>query len=133
MDGLGVRAAAGGELTAGMPPGRGGIGVEEDEEPGHFFATWHIRGSAVSPSAIYRVRMFAGTIELGHADVVILADAEKATRYDREESVPLVEGRALPIKFRVRQERIEGDPNAPVRDPGARGMARTVESGPRPR
>lgn len=101
-------------LTAELPPGRGGIDVETDEDPGHFVATWHARRRVVEPSTVYRVQVLAGTIELGHADVVIVEDAAEADGYDRSEFVPVVEGGTLPIRFRVVQDRIEGASSAPV-------------------
>jgi subtilisin family serine protease len=101
-------------LTAGKAPGQGGIRVETDEEPGHFIANWHLRRSSVSPSTTYRVRVLAGTVELGHADVIVVANRRAASRYDGTGRIAVVQNQTLPIKFRVRQDRIEGDPGAPA-------------------
>src|SRR6266571_4846482 len=55
----------------------------------------------LAPGAVYRVRVLVAGTELGHADVQIVASQQEARNVNTGELFPLVDGRTVPVKFRI--------------------------------
>ena len=77
----------------------------------HYIVNWHTRNFPLDLAATYRVRVFVPTWtgaaldpvgrELGHADVALVATGGGLRAVDDSQFVGVVNGRTLPIKFRV--------------------------------
>lgn len=72
----------------------------EDE---HYIVNWHTDETGLDPGKTYRIRILAGGVELGFADVEVAESARELRNVNTDEYVPLVDGRTLPIKFRVEE------------------------------
>lgn len=102
-------------LVPGGSPGQGGISLEEEVgEPGHFLALWRVPEASVGDPTTFRIVVRAGTVALGHATTVVLQDNADADTYRADGLVPVVGGSSLSVRFRVRQDRIEGEPTRAV-------------------
>lgn len=71
-----------------------------------YLVNWHtdqcIAGPCtLSTEGLYRIRVTAGLAELGFADVVLVANGAQAKNVDTDQYIALVDGRTLPIKFRI--------------------------------
>ncbi len=55
------------------------------------------------PGNVYRIRVLVAGTELGHADVQVVASQQEAKNVNTGEFFPLVDGRTLPVKFRIEQ------------------------------
>lgn len=76
------------------------VRVDAAEEA--YIATWTTQGAGLDPAKTYRIHVLVGAVELGHADIdVIRTAAERRTV--QPGSVPLVNGAALPVRFRIEQ------------------------------
>ncbi|MFO0609355.1 MAG: hypothetical protein U0324_39690 [Polyangiales bacterium] len=105
-----------------------------DNDPnGYFYARWFTDNANLSTSAVYRVRVFvqerihpctrpgwgracrhgedntAPMREIGYADVDVVRNEREARFVDRDEFVPLVNGRSLRIKFRIDRPVVDAD------------------------
>jgi len=61
-------------------------------------------GPCTLPSGnVYRIRVLVASTELGHADVQVVASQHEAKNVNTGELFPLVDGRTLPVKFRIEQ------------------------------
>jgi hypothetical protein len=69
-------------------------------------------GGALLVDHYYRLRVFAAGQELGHADIDPVRSASDLKNLDVGNSIPLVNGRTLPIKFRIEQGAISVLPSA---------------------
>lgn len=72
--------------------------VLEDE---HYIVNWHTDGLASSTT--YRIRILAAGTELGHADVDVVDNGAGLRNVDTELYIGLLDGRTLPIKFRIEE------------------------------
>jgi TolB protein len=83
-----------------------------DTDPqGYYVARWHTRDDPnVTHDGIYRVRVLVpGGRELGFADVDIVRNRQEYKSVDRDEYVPLINGRTLRIKFRIDRPAVDLD------------------------
>src|SRR5438874_3963242 len=55
------------------------------------------------PGNVYRIRVLVAGTELGHADVQVVTSQQEAKNVNTGEFFPLVDGRTLPVKFRIEQ------------------------------
>ncbi|PYO28248.1 MAG: hypothetical protein DMD73_06370 [Gemmatimonadetes bacterium] len=55
----------------------------------------------LTPGAVYRIRVLVAGTELGHADVQVVASQQEARNVNTGELFPLVDGRTVPVKFRI--------------------------------
>ena len=73
----------------------------------HYIVNWHTDAFGVQPDDQYRIQIFAdpdGTVLLGFADIKIAAtgkEAKNITNGSAGETIGLVDGKTLPIKFFV--------------------------------
>jgi len=89
-----VRISANGGLLAELPaPVQG--------EAGHYQALWHTNRAGLNPATSYRLTVFASGVALGFADVVVLPNGKGLRNVTTGGSVGLVDGRTLPIRFRI--------------------------------
>jgi hypothetical protein len=67
---------------------------------------WHtdqcLEGAcSLDPSKTYRIRVMVGAAELGHADVDVVSAGSQLKNVETNQYIGLVDGRTLPIKFRI--------------------------------
>jgi alpha-tubulin suppressor-like RCC1 family protein len=88
--------------TYTMTSGPGGELVRVQDEQ-QYRVNWYTDQFALSSEQVYRISIRAGDngVLLGYADVQPVADGSALKRVDREEFIPLVDGRTLPIRFRI--------------------------------
>lgn len=67
----------------------------------HYMVNWHTRDFDLDLAVTYRIRVSVGARELGHADVDLIENGSAARNVNTAEYIPLVDGRTLPIKFRI--------------------------------
>lgn len=100
----------GGVFDAGRAPmvtiTRGATLVAElpaalDTDGEQYKAVWHTNQSALDLGAIYRITVRVNGHVLGFADVDVVANGAQLKNVNTGEYIGLVDGRSLPIKFRV--------------------------------
>lgn len=80
-------------------PGSETLRVVPEEE--HAVVNWHTDQFTLSTDATYRIRVLVAGTQLGHADVVPVSSGKELKNVDTEEYISLLDGRTLPIKFRI--------------------------------
>jgi len=83
--------------------GEGSDVVRVDLSAEQYAVNWHTDLFELDPALTYRIRVLVGGRELGHADVDVVARGSELRRVDTGEYIPLLDGRTLPIKFRIEQ------------------------------
>jgi hypothetical protein len=88
--------------------GTGSEVIRYDAVAEAYIVNWHtdqcITGPCIlDPAKTYRIVIGAGISELGFADVAVLMNGSQLKNVDTNGYVPLVDGRTLPIRFRVEQ------------------------------
>lgn len=91
------------ELTATIP-----AGAE------HYQVNWHTQDFELDPAKNYRITVLVGNSILGFADVDVVSSGKQLKSVNTGEYIPLLDGRTLPIKFRI-----ESDPWVQVSGGGA--------------
>jgi alpha-tubulin suppressor-like RCC1 family protein len=83
--------------------GTGGELVRLDVDEEHYHVNWHTNEFDLSTTKLYRVSVRAGIHEtlLGYADVQPVTNGSGLKKVDTDEYIGLVDGRTLPIKFRI--------------------------------
>lgn len=66
-----------------------------------YIVNWHAGNYNLDPAVTYRIRVLAGEQELGFADVDVVATGKELKNVATNEMIPLLNGRTLPIKFRI--------------------------------
>jgi uncharacterized protein YjdB len=84
--------------------GAGSETVRADAGAGHYIVNWHTGASALANGASYRVRVVVGGTETASRAVTVVASGGDA-RNVADGSFALVNGRTLPIKFRIAKVR----------------------------
>jgi hypothetical protein len=84
--------------------------IRVDPAAQQYIVNWHTDrcGTATSTTTCtlnatkdYRIRVRVAGVELGHADVEKVSSASELKNVNTAERIPLVNGRTLPIKFRI--------------------------------
>lgn len=89
--------------TFSMVEGEGSELVRVDEQGEHYIVNWHTDKTGTEVGKTYRIRIsVAGTV-LGHADIQMAENGQDAKNLTDGEAIALVDGRTLPIKFRVEE------------------------------
>jgi alpha-tubulin suppressor-like RCC1 family protein len=57
----------------------------------------------LDPTLSYRLRVLAGALELGHADVVVVSNGSQLKNVQTGQDIGLIDGRTLPVQFRIEQ------------------------------
>lgn len=81
--------------------GPGSETVRLDVTAQQYVVNWHTDQFSLDPATTYRIRTLVAGTELGYADVDVVVSAGQAKNVNTGEFIPLVNGRTLPIKFRV--------------------------------
>ncbi len=81
--------------------GTGGQLVTVNTGGQYYQANWHTDLSNLDPAKYYRITVFVNGTEFGHADVDPVNSGKELKNVDTNELIPLVDGRTLPIKFRI--------------------------------
>jgi hypothetical protein len=89
-----VRVSANGEPVADLPATLSSAGE-------HYHANWHTNRAGLDARVTYRLTVLAEGVTLGFADVVVLPNGKGLKNVNTGEYVGLVDGRTLPIKFRI--------------------------------
>jgi len=89
--------------TYTMTTGPGSETVRLDLDDEHYIVNWHTDEFALSTTGFYRVSVRAGIYDvlLGFADVQPVDNGSGLKKIDTDEYIGLVDGRTLPIKFRI--------------------------------
>jgi len=104
--------------------GPGGELVRLDVDEQHYHVNWHTNEFDLSATKLYRVSVRAGIYEtlLGYADVQPVSNGSGLKNVDTDEYIGLVDGRTLPIKFRIETEivgNVRVEPVEAEAEPGA--------------
>lgn len=99
--------------------GYGSETIRVNGSDGHYVVNWHtgeiLDEYPLAPGETYRVRVLLEGHELGHADLAVVTRARDARGVDRSEFIPVVDGRTLPIKFRIEEGAVtEGEISQPL-------------------
>jgi len=68
-----------------------------------YIVNWHTDEFGLDTAATYRIRVLVDDIELGYADLDVVGAGRELRNVNTEEYVPLLNGRTLPIKFRIEE------------------------------
>ena len=104
--------------------GTGGELVRLSVDDEHYKVNWHTNEFDLSTTKLYRVSVRAGIHEtlLGYADVQPVSNGSGLKNVDTDEYIGLVDGRTLPIKFRIETEivgNVRVEPIEVEAEPGA--------------
>jgi len=114
--------------------GTGSELVRYDAAAQHYIVNWHtdqcVAGPcALDPNKTYRLRVLVGVVLLGFADVDVVSNGSQLRNVQTNAYIGLVNGRTLPVKFRVEQGAVQVvAPGEPV-SVGAAGGEVTTEDG----
>lgn len=89
-------------FTTSSGPGSETIRMESE----HYIVNWHTDQFALATEDTYRIRVQVAGTDLGHADVQPVATGKELKNIDSSEAVGLVDGRTLPIRFRIEKEAV---------------------------
>jgi hypothetical protein len=84
-----------------MTTGSGSETVRMVPEDEHYIVNWHTDQLRLDAVKTYRIRVLVAGIELGYADVDLVNSGKEAKNVNTGEYLPLIDGRTLPIKFRI--------------------------------
>jgi hypothetical protein len=87
-----------------MDDGSGSEAVRLDREREHYIVNWHTDRTGAEAGSTYRVRVRVGNVVLGHVDVRIAGNGRDARNVDTDQAIALVDGRTLPIRFRIERD-----------------------------
>lgn len=87
--------------TYSTTSGVGSETVRMSEGDQHYLVNWHTDQFSLDPALTYRIRVLVAGAELGHADVDVVNSGKELKNVNTGEFVPLLDGRTLPIKFRI--------------------------------
>ena len=76
-------------------------GAVVKDEVDHYQVNWDTKLSVVDPGFVYRISVKLEGVELGFADVAVVATGSALKNVATDEYIPLLDGRTLPIKFRI--------------------------------
>jgi hypothetical protein len=87
------------EYTRGSGPDAERVQLKASQA--HYMVNWDTRLPGYAPGDTVRIAVSVAGTALGFADVVLVGDGSRARNVDTSEYIPLVDGRTLPIKFRI--------------------------------
>jgi len=76
----------------------------KDDGVDHYQVNWDTRPFDLDPALTYRIHVVLQNFELGFADVDVVVSGNQLKNVQTNEVIPLLDGRTLPIKFRIQQE-----------------------------
>lgn len=80
--------------------------IRYDATSESYIVNWHTDRCfsgpcTLDPKKTYRLHVLVGAVELGHADVSVVSNGSQLKNIDTGSSIGLVNGRTLPVKFRI--------------------------------
>jgi hypothetical protein len=107
------------------------------DAPQQYHVNWDTKQPAIDTSKFYRIQVFgsAGGIRLGFADMDPVANGSGLKNVNTSQYIGLIDGRTLPIQFRIEQGALVGDQTctdcveATVGDAGATVVTNTGFAG----
>jgi hypothetical protein len=95
-------ACAGVLATFTTSSGPGSERVRLDATNEHYIVNWHTDQFSLAVSGVYRISVRAGSdVLLGYADVQPVSTGKELKNVETGEYIGLVDGRTLPVKFRI--------------------------------
>jgi photosystem II stability/assembly factor-like uncharacterized protein len=86
-----------------MTAGQGSEVVRVSAADEHYIVNWHTDQFALDPALTYRISVLVAGTELGHADVDVVGSGKELKNVNTGEFIPLLDGRTLPIRFRIEE------------------------------
>ncbi|MBM4183138.1 MAG: hypothetical protein FJ207_02820 [Gemmatimonadetes bacterium] len=91
-----------------MERGTGSEVVRYDASGQHYVVNWHtdrcVTGPcSLEPSKTYRLRVSVASVQLGYADIDVVSSGRELRNVQTHEYIGLVNGRTLPVKFRIEE------------------------------
>src|SRR5688572_16020681 len=83
-------------------------------QDGHYHVNWHTDEFTLSTTNSYRISVRVNEVLLGYADVQPAANVSGLRNLDSNELMGLVDGRTLPIRFRIETDIVGGIAVAPL-------------------
>jgi hypothetical protein len=80
-----------------------GSAVKLDLAEEAYRTSWKTGNAGLDPAKTYRIQVLVGTSVLGYADIVVVANGSQIKTVDRSQFVPVIDGQALNIRFRIEQ------------------------------
>lgn len=87
-----------------MTSGLGSEVIRVNTSDQNYLVNWHTDLSNLDPTKMYRIEVSAGSKKLGFADVDVVSTAKELRNVQTGEYVALLDGRTLPIKFRIEED-----------------------------
>jgi surface protein len=84
-----------------MTEGSGSELLRLNAESTHYIVNWHTDLTGAAADQTYRLRVIAGGTVLGYADIQLASNGKEAKSTTSAEAISLVNGRTLPVKFRI--------------------------------
>ncbi|HWP38462.1 MAG TPA: hypothetical protein VNL18_13010 [Gemmatimonadales bacterium] len=84
-----------------MASGSGSELLRVSEADEHYSVNWHTDQFDLDPEATYRIRVLVAGTVLGFADVDVVTSGKELRNVNTGQYIGLVDGRTLPIKFRI--------------------------------
>src|SRR5438445_707598 len=69
-----------------------------------YSVNWNTKAAALDPSQTYRIRVSVAGLTIGYADVDVVESGSELKNVQTGEFVGLLDGRTLPIKFRIERD-----------------------------
>ncbi len=66
-----------------------------------YLVNWNAGDFSLDPASFYRIQVLVGGAELGYADVDVVDNGRELRNVNTNEYIGLIDGRTLPIKFRI--------------------------------
>ena len=82
------------------------LSLEEE----HYQVNWHTHLFVLDDESLYRIRVFVDDFELGYADVDVVRSGRELKNVNTGQSIALLRGRTLPIKFRIQMGAVPEPP-----------------------
>ena len=81
--------------------GPGSETVRLDAAQQNYAVSWHTNDFNLDPAKHYRISVFVASFRLGYADVDVVGTGKELKNVNTNEYIALIDGRTLPIKFRI--------------------------------
>lgn len=84
-----------------MAGGPGSETIRLDVAAEHFIVNWNAGDFALNPALVYRIAVLVYGARVGYADVDVVSSGRELRNVNTNQYIGLVDGRTLPIKFRI--------------------------------
>ena len=87
--------------TYSMTEGEGSELIRIDPDDEHYIVNWHTDKTGTQIGQTYRIRVNVAGVQLGYANITMAKNGKEARNATNDEAIGLVDGRTVPIKFRI--------------------------------